>query len=73
MAIDTADKRRNVAAIIPLFTPGVTPNAAKDVVWRQRSGWGYGGILVGEPEGNSGDAVMIPPWRRHRRQITNYI
>ena len=51
MAIDSAEKRRSAAgvAFLPL-TPGVTPNAAKDVDWRQQAAWSYGGVPVsGEP------------------------
>ena len=45
MAIDDAEKRKNVASIINAITiPGVTPNALKDEGWRQQSGWGYSGI-----------------------------
>ena len=45
MAIDTAEKRRAVAVISHYFAgPGVTPNATKDIEWRQEVGWGYPGI-----------------------------
>lgn len=45
MAIDSAEKRRSAAgvAFLPLG-PGVTPNASKDVEWRQQSAWSYSGI-----------------------------
>lgn len=43
--IDTAAKRRNISGIgSPTLIPGVTPNAAKPVGWRQQVGWGYSGI-----------------------------
>ena len=47
MAIDTAERRRAVAALSGAhsFGPGVTPNAAQDTEWRQQAGWGYSGIL----------------------------
>ena len=48
MAIDTAERRKNAAAVASVWLiPGVTPNSSKDGEWRQQSGWGYGGILVG--------------------------
>lgn len=52
MAIDTPEKRRNVAGIP--FGPGVTPNATPDAEWRQQVGSGYSGIAAGE----GGDAVQ---------------
>lgn len=48
MAVDTAEKRRSVGGL-PFLIPGVTPNSAQDQEWRQESGWGYSGILVGVP------------------------
>lgn len=48
MSIDTAEKRRSIVGILTGFMPvGVTPNASKDVEWRQQVGWGYSGILPG--------------------------
>jgi hypothetical protein len=46
--IDTAAKRRSAAGVpfLPLG-PGVTPDAAKPVAWRQQVGWGYSGIPAG--------------------------
>ena len=45
MAIDSAEKRRSLASISLIFMgPGVTPNASKDVEWRQEAGFGYPGI-----------------------------
>lgn len=53
MAIDTAAKRRSAGgvAFLPLG-PGVTPDAAKPVAWRQQAAWSYSGIslLVIDPE-----------------------
>lgn len=48
--IDTAEKRRAAAGIAahPLG-PAVTPTVGKDQEWRQLVGWGYSGILAGEP------------------------
>jgi hypothetical protein len=48
MAIDSAEKRKSISGIGMYFTaPGVTPNASKDMEWRQEASWGYSGILVG--------------------------
>jgi hypothetical protein len=49
MPIDTPAKRRSAAGVpfLPLG-PGVTPDGAKPVAWRQQSGWGYSGIPAGE-------------------------
>lgn len=45
MAIDTAEKRRAVAAFgAPIGGVGVTPNAARDAEWRQSVAWGYPGV-----------------------------
>ncbi len=44
MAIDNAEKRRNLAAMHVPIVPGITPNASKDVEWRQQSAYGYSGI-----------------------------
>ena len=51
MAIDSAEKRRAVAALaFGLFIgPGVTPNASPDQEWRQVVGYGYPGILADAP------------------------
>ena len=49
MAIDTAEKRRAVAGISAALSVAVTPNVAKDVQWRQESGWGYPGIFPSLP------------------------
>lgn len=63
MAIDTAEKRRNVASIgvIPIL-PEVTPNATQDQEWRQQAGWGYGGILAGTGPTVTPDATSRVPW-----------
>jgi hypothetical protein len=47
MAIDTAEKRRSASgvAFLPLI-PGVTPNAAPGVDWRQQVAWSYSGVPV---------------------------
>jgi len=47
MAIDTADKRKSISSImLPIFVPGLTPNASKDENWRAQSGWSYHGNAV---------------------------
>lgn len=47
MPIDTAADRRSAGgmAFLPLG-PGVTPDAAKPLAWRQQSAWGYSGIAI---------------------------
>lgn len=50
MAIDSAEKRRNIAALWTGFTAvGVTPDALKGAAWRQEAGWGYMGIPAAGP------------------------
>lgn len=47
MAIDTREKRQACVGIGHYFRgPTVTPNVAKDVEWRQESGWGYPAAVV---------------------------
>ena len=60
MAIDTAEKRKAVAAIpgIP-FAVSVTPNATPDQEWRQEAGWGYPGILAGEAAAADGPNTLM--------------
>ena len=42
MAIDVAEKRRAISHIhLMAAGPGVTPNASKDLEWRQEAGYGY--------------------------------
>lgn len=66
MAIDTAEKRRGVAGLYTGFYPvAVTPNASKDIEWRQQAGWGYSGIEVG----GSSDALDDYIIRRRRRRM----
>ena len=68
MAIDTAEKRKAISGIWFQSIPGVTPNVAKDVEWRQQSGRGYSGIAPGgyiPPVG--GDALWYPRIKRRRR------
>lgn len=50
MPIDTAADRRSAAGVpfLPVG-PGVTPDAAEPLAWRQQSAWGYSGIPVGAP------------------------
>jgi hypothetical protein len=50
LAIDSAEKRRSISGIafLPLI-PGVTPNVAKDIEWRQQAAWSYSsGDVSGE-------------------------
>jgi len=49
VALDTREKRASVVSLNPGAPPSPTPNAAMDQEWRQQSGWGYSGILVGVP------------------------
>ena len=45
MAIDSREKRQSAVAVGSYFSgPSVTPNASKDVEWRQQVGYGYSGI-----------------------------
>lgn len=47
MALNTRENRASAVSLTPGAPPSPTPNAAMDQEWRQESGWGYGGILVG--------------------------
>lgn len=58
MAIDTAEKRKSVAAMWHTQIPGVTTNAAKNQEWRQKSGWGYSGILASNAAPASASGVI---------------
>lgn len=62
MAIDTAAKRRSVCGVpfLPLG-PGVTPDAAKAVAWRQQAGWGYSGIAAGAAAAITGVTTARSP------------
>ena len=61
MPIDTAEKRRNISALITgLFGVGVTPNSAKDLEWRQQVGWSYSGVTVGPAVPPSVETIWIP-------------
>ena len=70
MAIDTAEKRRSAAGVgfLPL-TPGVTPNAAKDVEWRQQSAWSYSGIAPAGPGPEPTPARTNEVYRKHVRYL----
>lgn len=58
--IDTAEKRRAVAVLGFYFGgPGVTPNAAKDVEWRQEVAWGYPGISPNPPVVGSDGTLLL--------------
>ena len=70
MAIDTREKRQSVVGISYYFVgPNVTPNAAKDVEWRQEAGWGYPGILPSGLIVTAGRQQHILMHRGHRRGI----
>ena len=58
--IDTPEKRRAVGGLNYFGGPGVTPNAAKDVAWRQEAAWGYPGIAPEPPStGSGGDLLLL--------------
>ena len=61
MAIDTAERRRAVAALSGAhsFGPGVTPNSSKDEEWRQEAGYSYPGISASTAVG-LGAGTMLP-------------
>jgi len=61
MAVDSAAKRRSLSGVpfLPLV-PGVTPDAAQPVAWRQQAGWGYSGI----------SAAAATPYDPNRYAIT---
>lgn len=65
MAIDTAEKRRSARYVTSRRSPAVTPNSAKDVEWRQESGWGYSGIL---PDGAAAFVEKYITILRRRRR-----
>lgn len=67
MAIDTAEKRRNVGGLpIILLAPGVTPNSSKDAEWRVQTGWGYS-ARVAAPTGALGGEYTVV-YGRHRKR-----
>ena len=69
MAIDTAEKRRNVSGLLTGVLPcAVTPNASKDVEWRQEAGWGYSGILPSGAVVAAAGGEFINITRRRRRR-----
>ena len=63
MAVDSALKRKSISGVGWLI-PGVTPNVAKPLVWRQASGWSYNGISVGAPPAVTEEAKRNTFWRR---------
>ncbi len=68
MAIDSAEKRKSIAGILTGFMPvAVTPNASKDVEWRQEAGWGYPGIAPGGYVPPVEDGIYPIYYRRRRR------
>ena len=61
MAIDTAEKRKNIAGLYSFVPVSVTPNASKDVEWRQQAGWGYAGInATSPPIVHFGNFILVP-------------
>lgn len=64
MAIDNAEKRRSVAGISVGF--GITPNASKDLEWRQQVGWSYSGIATGAGGGGTPVAVFMFHYMQQR-------
>lgn len=60
MAIDTAEKRKAVAAIaLAYLYPSVTPNASPDAEWRQQVAHSYSGIAAEASSGTiDNDAVI---------------
>jgi hypothetical protein len=65
MAIDTAEKRRAVAAFACVFlAPGVTPNGSPDAEWRQEALWSYPGIsAAAEPPTLAMPPLITGVWR----------
>ena len=60
MAIDTAEKRKAVAAIAFAYLyPSVTPNASTDAGWRQQVAHSYSGIAAGASTGETSEAGVI--------------
>jgi hypothetical protein len=58
----TAEERRSASGIWLPLIPGVTPNASKDVEWRQQSAWSYSGIFpdgVGAAVRKAGRLLML--------------
>jgi hypothetical protein len=47
MAIDSREKRASACGVTFIAGPSPTPNALKDLEWRQQVGYGYSGIEVG--------------------------
>ena len=46
MAIDTIEKRKSAASMVPFMPVGIEPDGTKPQAWRQTAGHGYYGILV---------------------------
>lgn len=60
MAIDDEEKRRSTVAIsLYAMAPSVTPNASKDLEWRQQVGYGYSGIASGAPATSKSFALSL--------------
>lgn len=66
MAIDTAVKRKSLAALpLPHMGPVVVPSGSLDQADRQAVGYGYAGILA---SGGGPPAAVIPVIIHHLRQ-----
>ncbi len=66
MAIDTAVKRKSLAAVpLPHMGPVIVPSGGLDQADRQAVGYGYAGILA---SGGGPPAVVIPVVVHHLRQ-----
>lgn len=68
MAIDSAEKRLSISGI-PIFLPGVTPNASQDQEWRQEAGWSYLGIAAAEPVQVVGSIALALPVRTFAKSV----
>jgi hypothetical protein len=62
MPIDSAGKRRSVSGVagVPLL-PGVTPDAAEPVAWRQQAAWSYSGIAAYSAEPAPAEVTFVVP------------
>lgn len=58
-AIDSAEKRRSAFNWNVRSGPGgVTPNASKDLEWRQQAMYSYSGIAAGSPVTPTGNLLL---------------
>ena len=67
MAIDTAEKRANVAMLGKIFTgPNITPDSTLDKEDRQHIGYGYLGIAA------SGPSAFQAAWAAQTTFVAGY-